>query len=91
LARLSNLKYDEIKVDKSLVDGINEHYKQDILVIFSDALAKLHKTLVFEGVESETQYQFIAQRYPDALVQGWYFSKSLTRHDLASLLADSAR
>lgn len=91
LARLSNLKYDEIKVDKSLVDGINEHYKQDILVIFSDALAKLHKTLVFEGVESETQYQFIAQRYPDALVQGWYFSKSLTRHDLASLLAYSAR
>ena len=91
LARLSNLKYDEIKVDKSLVDGISEHYKQDILVIFSDALAKLHKTLVFEGVESETQYQFIAQRYPDALVQGWYFSKSLTRHDLARLLADSAR
>ena len=91
LARLSNLKYDEIKVDKSLVDGINEHYKQDILVIFSDALAKLHKTLVFEGVESETQYQCIAQRYPDALVQGWYFSKSLTRHDLASLLAYSAR
>ncbi|MDU6244417.1 MAG: EAL domain-containing protein, partial [Bradyrhizobium sp.] len=41
LARLSNLKYDEIKVDKSLVDGISEHYKQDILVIFSDALAKL--------------------------------------------------
>lgn len=91
LARLSNLKYDEIKVDKSLVDGISEHYKQDILVIFSDALAKLHKTLVFEGVESETQYQFIAQRYPDALVQGWYFSKSLTRHYLARLLADSAR
>lgn len=91
LARLSNLKYDEIKVDKSLVDGINEHYKQDILVIFSDALAKLHKTLVFEGVESETQYQFIAQRYPESLVQGWYFSKSLTRHDLASLLTDSAR
>lgn len=30
LARLSNLKYDEIKVDKSLVDGISEHYKQDI-------------------------------------------------------------
>ncbi|MEG7505519.1 EAL domain-containing protein, partial [Enterobacter hormaechei] len=91
LARLTNLKYDEIKVDKSLVDGISEHYKQDILVIFSDALAKLNKTLVFEGVESETQFQFIAQRYPDALVQGWYFSKSLTRHDLARLLADSAR
>ncbi|MEW7951377.1 cyclic diguanylate phosphodiesterase, partial [Enterobacter hormaechei subsp. xiangfangensis] len=54
-------------------------------------LAKLNKTLVFEGVESETQFQFIAQRYPDALVQGWYFSKSLTRHDLARLLADSAR
>ncbi len=91
LARLTNLKYDEIKVDKSLVDGISEHYKQDILVIFSDALAKLNKTLRFEGVESETQFQFIAQRYPDALVQGWYFSKSLTRHDLARLLADSAR
>ncbi len=91
LARLTNLKYDEIKVDKSLVDGINEDYKQDILAIFSDALAKLQKTLVFEGVESETQYQFIAQRYPDALIQGWYFSKSLPRQDLARLLANPAR
>jgi sensor c-di-GMP phosphodiesterase-like protein len=87
LARLSHLHYDEIKIDKSLVDGISEEYKQDIFVIFSDALAKLNKTLVFEGVESETQFNFIAERYPDALVQGWYFSKSLTRSELAEMLA----
>jgi EAL domain-containing protein (putative c-di-GMP-specific phosphodiesterase class I) len=40
LARLSLLEYDEIKIDKSLVDGISEHYKQNIFVIFSDALAR---------------------------------------------------
>jgi sensor c-di-GMP phosphodiesterase-like protein len=91
LARLSHLQYDEIKIDKSLVDGISEHYKQDIFVIFSDALAKLNKTLVFEGVESETQYNFIAERYPDALIQGWYFSKSLTRGELAKMLVGSVR
>ena len=87
LARLTNLEYDEIKIDKSLVDGISEHYKQDIFVIFCDALAKMNKTLVFEGVENETQYNFIAERYPDALIQGWYFSKSLSRSDLAKMLA----
>ncbi|WP_336238536.1 EAL domain-containing protein [Enterobacter chuandaensis] len=91
LARLSHLEYDEIKIDKSLVDGISEHYKQNIFVIFSDALAKLNKTLVFEGVESEIQYRFIAKRYPDAFVQGWYFSKSVTRSGLAKLLVGVVR
>jgi len=90
LARLSLLEYDEIKIDKSLVDGISEHYKQNIFVIFSDALAKLNKTLVFEGVENEIQYRFIADRYPDALIQGWYFSKSLTRSELAKRLTGVA-
>ena len=90
LARLSLLEYDEIKIDKSLVDGISEHYKQNIFVIFSDALARLNKTLVFEGVENEIQYRFIASRYPDALIQGWYFSKALTRSELAKRLTGVA-
>lgn len=91
LARLSLLEYDEIKIDKSLVDGISEHYKQNIFVIFSDALAKLNKTLVFEGVENEIQFRFIAERYPEALVQGWYFSKSVSRRELAKRLLGLAR
>ena len=90
LARLSLLEYDEIKIDKSLVDGISEHYKQNIFAIFSDALARLNKTLVFEGVENEIQYRFIASRYPDALIQGWYFSKALTRSELAKRLTGVA-
>lgn len=72
------------------MDGISEDYKQNIFVIFSDALAKLNKTLVFEGVENETQYRFIANRYPDALIQGWYFSKALTRSELAKRLTGVA-
>jgi FOG: EAL domain len=28
IARLADLEYDEIKIDKSLVDGINESYKK---------------------------------------------------------------
>ncbi|HGE6929414.1 TPA: EAL domain-containing protein [Enterobacter cloacae] len=91
LDRLSLLEYDEIKIDKSLVDGITEHYKQNIFAIFCDALARLNKTLVFEGVESETQYRFIADRYPDALIQGWYFSKSLARSELAKKLTCTVR
>lgn len=87
LARLSHLQYDEIKIDKSLVDGISEDYKQNIFAIFSDALSRLNKTLVFEGVESAAQFNFIAERYPDALIQGWFFSKSLTRSELAEVLA----
>lgn len=86
IARLANLDYDEIKVDKSLVDGISESYKQAIFVIFCDALLKLNKTLVFEGVETETQYAFISERYPAALIQGWYFYKSLSRDELALIL-----
>lgn len=90
VARLANLDYDEIKVDKSLVDGISESYKKEIFVIFCDALLKLNKTLVFEGVENEEQYAFISARYPHSLIQGWYFSKSLSRSELEAMLNDSA-
>jgi sensor c-di-GMP phosphodiesterase-like protein len=41
-------------------------------------------------VENETQYRFIANRYPDALIQGWYFSKALTRSELAKRLTGVA-
>jgi sensor c-di-GMP phosphodiesterase-like protein len=51
----------------------------------------MNKTLVFEGVENEIQYRFIASRYPDALIQGWYFSKALTRSELAKRLTGSHR
>jgi sensor c-di-GMP phosphodiesterase-like protein len=37
-------------------------------------------------VENETQYAFISSRYRDSLIQGWYFSKSLSRNELAKIL-----
>lgn len=91
ISRLAKLEYDEIKIDKSLVDGISENYKQDIFIIFCDALMKLNKTLVFEGVEDHIQYDFIASRYPHSLIQGWYFSKSLSKNELNNILSPRQR
>jgi EAL domain-containing protein (putative c-di-GMP-specific phosphodiesterase class I) len=90
LARLSLLEYDEIKIDKSLVDGISEDYKQNIFVIFSDALAKLNKTLVFEGVENEINIALLQQisRCADS---GMVFFKSTHPSELAKRLTGVAR
>ena len=84
---LSLLDVEEIKIDKSLIDCIGtEPSVNPVLSGLIGMLNKMPKLVVFEGVETETQYRFLLDNIPDCYAQGWYFSKPLKSEEISSLL-----
>lgn len=74
---LTEINFDEIKLDKFFVSGLKNKYKKAILMAVLNALAGLNKRIVFEGVETKEDFEFVQQYNDNALIQGWYFYKSL--------------
>ena len=82
LAQLAHSPVDGIKIDNSLVHGI-ETSKQD-LAACAAAIASAHAlglTVVAEGVETENQARQLRQQGVDHL-QGFHFSKPLSASDM---------
>lgn len=75
IAWLTELDFDEIKIDKILVQNIVDPDKRKILLSIVDALRITGKSLVFEGVETCSQFDLIHILNPDYLVQGWHTGK----------------
>lgn len=75
LNHLNNIDIDELKVDKSIIDGILENPKSKILFQMVASLAsKMGCNLVAEGVETVEQYNCLLEIGCDS-IQGYYFSK----------------
>ena len=82
LAQLAHSPVDGIKIDNSLVNGI-ETCKQD-LAACAAAVSSAHAlglTVVAEGVETEGQAELLRQQGCDFL-QGFYFSHPLSASDM---------
>ncbi|WP_370616071.1 EAL domain-containing protein [Citrobacter portucalensis] len=87
---LSNLQIDEIKIDKSITDSIDEcsinnNVLSGLVEIFKDITHKV----VFEGVETSTQVKYLTEMFPECGVQGWYYSKPLSIDKLTKLVEDA--
>lgn len=75
LNHLNNIDIDELKVDKSIIDGILDNPKSKILYQMVASLAsKMGCNLVAEGVETIEQYNCLIEIGCDS-IQGYYFSK----------------
>jgi len=86
---LSLLDVDEIKIDKSLTDSIGtESINKHILPGLIEMFKKIPKIVVFEGVETEMQYQFLKENVPECCAQGWYFAKAVPLSELRAVLPD---
>ncbi|VFS57757.1 RNase II stability modulator [Raoultella planticola] len=83
---LTEVFYDEIKLDKFFVNGLKNEYKRAILTSLLDVVCRLNKQIVFEGVESKIDFEFVKSFDEDALIQGWYFYKSMPIEKLTALL-----
>ncbi|WP_174507900.1 EAL domain-containing protein [Klebsiella oxytoca] len=83
---LTEVFYDEIKLDKFFVNGLKNEYKRTILSSILEIVCQLNKQIVFEGVESKTDYEFVKSFDENALIQGWYFYKSMPIEKLRALL-----
>ncbi|MCR5272347.1 MAG: GGDEF domain-containing phosphodiesterase [Lachnospiraceae bacterium] len=86
LSALNMMKYDTLKIDKSLVDYIG-NASGDSLMKHTIALAKdLGFSVTAEGVETEEQVDFLKEHACDS-IQGYYFSKPVCADDFRELLA----
>ncbi|WP_111638671.1 EAL domain-containing protein [Marinomonas shanghaiensis] len=83
LSWLTTFEPNEIKIDKMFVQSIGTQTVSQIALngIFQ-LVGSLNVNLVFEGIESVKEVNYILQFSPDAIGQGWLYSKAV---DIATL------
>jgi diguanylate cyclase (GGDEF)-like protein len=75
LAYLKRFSFDELKIDRSFVDGVGEDETDDAIVAATIDLAHaLGLVVAAEGIETEAQFERLAELGCD-LVQGYLFAR----------------
>jgi diguanylate cyclase (GGDEF)-like protein len=83
---LSRLPIDELKIDRSFVNGIISSPNDARVVSASITMGhNLGKMLVAEGVESKDQYDFLTKNGCEEM-QGYFFSRPLPSADFEKLV-----
>ncbi len=77
----------EIKIDKMFIQSIGTQTVNQITLdsIFL-LVSKLDVKLVFEGIESLEEVDYLTQHTPNAIGQGWLYSKAVDTESLGKLL-----
>jgi len=79
LSYLRNLPIDELKIDKLFIDHLLESKEDQVMVTTMLAISKnFGLTVVIEGVESQKQFELLAQ-YDCDVFQGFLFSKPMSK------------
>ena len=81
---LTCIDFDEVKIDKTLIDSIDSSYACfKHLLFITDKIKQFGiDKIVFEGVERDSQLKLIDLICEDAIIQGYYYSKPLNIIDL---------
>ena len=86
LSYLAKLPIDVLKLDKSLVDHIDtEPNKRELVKSLISSARKLEMQVVAEGVETNAVLKCLKRLHCDT-VQGFIFSKAVTRNDFQKLV-----
>lgn len=89
LSYLRQLPIKTLKIDKSFINNLYDSKKDRELVRQVIGLAReLGLRVIAEGVETEEQYVLLAQ-YQCDVIQGYYFSKPITTHQIIDLITPS--
>lgn len=89
LSYLKNLPIDILKIDKSFVDTLGETISHDHLIKMIIQLGReLGFHMVAEGVEHKMQLEML-QAFECSAIQGYYYSKPLSKEDSIQFLLDS--
>jgi len=89
LARIRELHIDSIKIDKFFIHKLLD--KNHGEVITGDIISLAHRlglTVVAEGVEVEEQKEYLMQNDCD-IMQGYLFSKPVSKENIINLLKDN--
>ncbi len=83
LSYLISLNIDKIKIDRSFTQFAGTDSPAALILVKIFEIAKtLDTVIIFEGVENEDQRQAIIAFCPEALAQGWLYSKAVPLNDL---------
>lgn len=83
LSQLHDLPFNQLKIDKSFVDGIGRSTQSEAIVASTIDLAhRLGMEVVAEGVEDAKQIDFLRAQGCDQL-QGYYFAKPMNAADVS--------
>jgi EAL domain-containing protein (putative c-di-GMP-specific phosphodiesterase class I) len=89
LAYLKRIRGQELKIDKSIVQGVTES-QRDALIVRStiDLAHSLGLKVTGEGVETEACFALLSAMGCDQ-VQGWLIARPMPLKDLLAFLSDS--
>ncbi|WP_318617412.1 EAL domain-containing protein [Sporosarcina sp. YIM B06819] len=83
LSYLKRIPISTLKIDKSFVDEVPASAKDSSIIQAIIALgSSLDLSIVFEGVETEEQSQFLASTCKQPIIQGYYFAKPMIASEL---------
>ena len=86
LSYLNSFPVDAVKIDRAFVSGIGIDPSNEAITAAIISMAQaLHLLVVAEGVETEEQRRFLAERDCDEM-QGYLFSRPLPADELTELL-----
>lgn len=88
ISNFSNIPFDGIKIDKSLIDPIERDDKAREIIKFIINLAHTSKQdieIIAEGVTSKEQFEILKRLKCDT-IQGFYFSEALNKREYDALL-----
>lgn len=81
LSNLHKFPIDIIKVDRSFTVNLQSYETQQIVRAIIQLSNVLNKTILFEGIETEQQLDFLKSEGVD-LIQGWLISKAMPFDEL---------
>ncbi len=90
ISQLRNIPANELKIDKSFVDGISQESTQPMIKEMIHLAHYLGMQVVAEGVETVEQLDFLRQNNCD-IVQGYYFSRPLPFDKILAWLQSRAQ
>lgn len=87
LSWLSKLESNEIKIDRMFTHSISSN---SVGLITLDGICQLLENFkmktVFEGIETQTELEYILAKSPEALGQGWLFAKAMPISEVEALV-----
>jgi len=89
LSYLRQLPIDELKIDKSFIMGLDDTKDgRDMVKTILNIAKNLNLTIVAEGIEEESQQEFLIEEECDIL-QGYYFSRPIHKDAFEEYLQKS--